>query len=92
MSRINYERHGRVYDLLLDIEEERIPLPREAKDKELSKKAKEEGWFSCPISFIEQKLSLTATEVSVSRDFLKREGYIQVNRGGRCGNHWKILD
>jgi len=92
MSRTNYERHERVYELLLDIEDGKVPLPKEAKDQYLSKKAKEEGWFSCPVSFLKEKLAVSAAEIIISRDFLKKEGYIQVNRGGRCGNHWKILD
>jgi hypothetical protein len=91
MSRTNYERHERVYELLQDIEEGMVPLPREAQDKYLSKKAKEEGWFSCPVSFIKDKLSVTAAEVTISRDYLKKEGYIKFSRGGRCGNHWLLL-
>lgn len=91
MSGHNYERHERVYELLLDIEKGSVPLPREAQDQHLSKKAKEEGWFSCPVSFLKDKLSVTAAEVRISRDFLKKEGYIKFTRGGRCGNHWLIL-
>jgi len=78
--------------LLKDVQEGVKPLPRDCIDKQMPKKKKEEGWFSCRIGFLSEQLKISDPQLIGARDFLIRQGYLEVQRGGRAGNHWLILD
>lgn len=86
------ERAEELLSLLKELQEGNKPLPRDCIDKQMPKKKSEQGWFSCRTAFLAEQLKITDSQLRGARDLLKREGYLEVQRGGRAGNHWLILD